>query len=176
MSTHLGNGAHAQIRRHPNYIWEQLGCDDLHASLIADGHHLPPSVVKCMVRAKGAERVALVSDAVSLGGMPPGRYASGRLEVLDTGKIVVADTPYLAGAGHLLDTCIANAIRFSDLTLAQAVRCATAIPAQLLGLDQHKGHLRIGADADLTLFRLPEHGPLEIEATLLGGEVIYRRS
>jgi N-acetylglucosamine-6-phosphate deacetylase len=176
MSTHLGNGAHAQIPRHPNYIWEQLGCDELHASLIADGHHLPPSVVKCMVRAKGADRVALVSDAVSLGGLSPGSYAGGRLEVLDTGKIVVAGTPYLAGAGHLLDTCVANAVRFSDLTLAQAVRCATTIPAQLLGLDRQKGQLRVGADADLTLFRLPDHGPLEIEATLLAGEVVYQRN
>lgn len=176
MSTHLGNGAHAQLQRHPNYIWEQLSCDELHASLIADGHHLPPAVVRCMVRAKGAERVALVSDAVSLGGMKPGRYAGGRLEVLDSGKIVVADTPYLAGAGHLLDTCVANAIRFSDLTLAQAVRCATTIPAQLLGLDGHKGHLRVGADADLTLFRLPNEGPLEVETTLLAGEVVFQRS
>lgn len=176
MSTHLGNGAHAHLRRHPNYIWEQLGCDALHASLITDGHHLPPSVVKCMVRAKGAERVALVSDAVSLGGMASGRYAGGRLEVLDSGKIVVAGTPYLAGAGHLLDTCVANAVRFSDLTLAQAVRCATSIPAQLLGLDARKGQLRVGSDADLTLFRLSDQGPLEVHATLLAGEVVYRKS
>ncbi|HIN31498.1 TPA: N-acetylglucosamine-6-phosphate deacetylase, partial [Candidatus Poribacteria bacterium] len=56
MSTHLGNGAHAQIRRHPNYIWDQLAADELHASFIVDGHHLPPSVVKSMFRAKGLER------------------------------------------------------------------------------------------------------------------------
>ena len=176
MSTHLGNGSHAQIRRHPNYIWEQLASDELHASLITDGHHLPPSVVKCMVRAKGRDRVALVSDAVSLGGLAPGLYAGDRIEVLESGKIVVAGTPYLAGAGHLLDTCIANAVRFSDLTLAQAVRCATTIPAQLLGLERRKGELRVGADADLTLFRMPDEGPLEIKATLLAGEVVYRKN
>src|SRR5207253_11232822 len=83
--THLGNGAHAQLPRHPNYIWEQLAEDRLTAGIIADGHHLPPSVVKCIARAKGAERLALVSDAIALGGLPPGRYSDGRHEVLPTG-------------------------------------------------------------------------------------------
>src|SRR5919108_4718121 len=52
LSTHLGNGAHAMLPRHDNYIWEQLAADDLWASLITDGFHLPPAVVKCMVRVK----------------------------------------------------------------------------------------------------------------------------
>jgi N-acetylglucosamine-6-phosphate deacetylase len=175
LSTHLGNGAHSQIRRHPNYIWEQLAHDDLYASVIADSHHLPASVVKSFVRGKGPEKLALVSDAVALGGQPPGLYARGRFEVLATGKVVLAGTPYLAGAGHLLDTCVANALRFSDLTLAQAVRCVTAIPARILGLEARKGHLLPGYDADLTLFRLHDAGPLEIVATLLAGEVVYRQ-
>ncbi|HTE16934.1 MAG TPA: amidohydrolase family protein, partial [Armatimonadota bacterium] len=175
MSTHLGNGAHAQIRRHPNYIWEQLAHDELYASIIADGHHLPPSVVKVIARAKGPERLALVSDAVSLGGLPPGLYAEGRHEVLPSGKIVVGGTPYLAGAGHLLDTCIANALRFTDLSLAQVTRCASTVPARILGLEARKGHLRTGYDADLTLFRVPREGPLEIVATLRGGDIAYRQ-
>lgn len=174
MSTHLGNGSHAQIQRHPNYIWEQLASDDLYASVIADGHHLPASVLKSFVRVKGADRLALVSDAVSLGGLPPGFYSEGVREVLPSGKVVMAGTPYLSGAGHLLDTCVANAVRLTDLTLAQAVRCATEIPARLLGLER-KGSLRQGWDADLTLFRFHEEGPLEIVATLRRGDIVYRQ-
>jgi len=176
MSTHLGNGAHAQIRRHPNYLWEQLACDELWASIIADGHHLPPAVVKCMARVKGPERLALVSDVVSLGGQKPGRYADGRYEVQPSGKVVVAGTPYLAGAGHLLDTCVANMLRFSDLSLAEVVRCASAIPARILGLESRKGRLQVGFDADLTLFRIPPAGPLEIVATVCAGEVVFRQA
>lgn len=176
MSTHLGNGAHSQIRRHPNYIWEQLAHDDLTASVIADGHHLPAAVVKSFARVKGPEKLIFVSDAVALGGLPPGRYMGGRYEVLTTGKIVLADTPYLAGAGHLLDACLANALRFTDLSLAQATRSASAIPARILGLEDRKGHLRVGADADMTLFRIPQDGPLEIVATVCGGEVLYRET
>ncbi len=173
MSTHLGNGAHGTIRRHPNYIWEQLAHDDLYASIITDGHHLPASVCKSFARVKGPEKLVLVSDAVALGGLQPGVYAGGRYEVLPTGKVVTAGTPYLAGAGHLLDTCLANALRFTDLSLAQVIRCASTIPARILGLESRKGHLRVGYDADLTLFRVPDSGPLQIEATVRAGERVY---
>jgi N-acetylglucosamine-6-phosphate deacetylase len=175
MSTHLGNGAHAQLARHPNYIWEQLAADELRASIIADGHHLPPAVVKCFARAKRPERLCLVSDAVALGGQPPGVYNEGRHEVLPTGKVVLAGTPYLAGAGHLLDTCVANALRFTGWPIADVLRAATANPAAILGVDAHAGSVTPGMDAHLTLFRVPESGPLEIVATIRAGEVIYAR-
>lgn len=175
LSTHLGNGAHAMLRRHPNFLWEQMACDQLYASIITDGFHLPAAVAKTIARVKGTERVVLVSDAVALGGLPPGQYASGRYEVLPEGKIVTVGTPYLAGAGHLLDVCVANAVRLTDLTLAQAVHCVTAVPARILGLEAHKGHLGIGYDADITLFRRPETGPLEIVTTILNGQPIYRQ-
>jgi len=176
LATHLGNGAHSLIRRHPNYIWEQLAHDSLYASLISDGHHLPASVLKSMTRAKGADRTVFVSDAVALGGLPAGVYMGGKYEVLPTGKIVLAGTPYLAGAGHLLDTCLANALAMTDLTLAQITASASAIPARVLGLEGSRGHIRVGYSADLTLFKVPtEDGtPLNVEATLCAGEVIYR--
>lgn len=176
LSTHLGNGAHSQIKRHPNYIWEQLAHDELYASIIADGHHLPASVVKSFARVKGPQRLALVSDAVALGGLPPGIYSDGQHELLPSGKIVLAGTPYLAGAGHLLDTCVANTLRYSDLSLAQVTGCASAIPARILGLEARKGRLQVGCDADLTLFRVPESGPLEIVGTVCGGEVLYKEN
>ncbi len=172
LSTHLGNGSHALLPRHPNYIWEQLANDDLYATVIADGEHLPASVVKCFARIKGAERLALVSDAVALGGLPPGLYDGGRHEVLPSGRVVLTGTPYLAGAGALLDVCVANALRFTDLSRAQVMACVSAIPARILGLEGRKGHLRVGHDADLTLFRIPETGPLEIVATVCAGEVV----
>ena len=174
MSTHLGNGSHSRIARHPNYIWEQLAQDALFAGVIADGHHLPASVFKCFARAKGPDRLALVSDAVALGGLPPGVYSEGRHEVLPSGKITLAGTPYLAGAGHLLDACVANALRFSDLSLAQAVRAASSVPARILGLEERKGRLQVGCDADITAFRVRESGPLEIVATVCAGEVIFQ--
>ena len=63
LSTHLGNGIAANLPRHPNPIWDQAGEDRLFASLIADGHHLGPSVLRSLVRAKTADRVVLIGDA-----------------------------------------------------------------------------------------------------------------
>ena len=68
LSTHLGNGAHPMIRRHPNYIWDQLAEDRLMADFIVDGIHLPAAFLKAAIRAKGVERSVLVTDAV----MPAG--------------------------------------------------------------------------------------------------------
>lgn len=176
LATHLGNGAHATIPRHPNYLWEQLASDALYATVIADGHHLPAAVLTCFARVKGPDRLALISDAVSLGGRPPGLYGGGRFEVLPGGKVVLAGTPYLAGAGHLLDTCVPFALRHTGFSLAEVVRCATEIPARILGISDRKGRLEPGYDADITLFRIPETGPLDVVATYCGGLEVYTRS
>jgi N-acetylglucosamine-6-phosphate deacetylase len=173
MSTHLGNGAHPMIRRHPNYIWDQLAEDRLIASLIVDGHHLPPAVVKSMVRAKTTERIVLVSDITSMGGMPPGRYKTGlgELEVLPSGKLVPAGQPdILAGASLPIHACVANVMRFAGVDLATAIDMASVRPARLIGLE-HSG-LEVGAPANLFLFNLPRaaDGPLQIRATYHRGQ------
>ncbi|MBM3495808.1 MAG: amidohydrolase family protein, partial [Armatimonadetes bacterium] len=171
LSTHLGNGCHAAIPRHNSYLWEQLACDRLMATLIVDGLHIEPAEARAFVRAKGPGHTALISDAVMLGGMPPGAYADGRFEVMADGRIVLAGTPYLAGASALLDTCVANALRWTDMDLPQVVACVTEAPARALISEPgassggsvgmvHKGRIEVGFDADMTLFRTTEVGPI----------------
>ena len=180
LSTHLGNGSHDLIKRHPNYIWEQLAEDRLAASLIFDGHHLPPAVMKAMLRAKGLERALLVSDAVATAGLPPGVYETavgGKVELLPSGRLTLYGTPYLAGSASSLPDGIANAVRHAGVTLAEAVRLATANPARLLGLDgpSGRGSVRAGAVADLTIFRGdPATHELTVELTVARGEMVYR--
>lgn len=177
MSTHLGNGAHPQIRRHPNYIWDQLADDRLVASLITDGHHLPPAVVKSMVRAKTAERIVLVSDITSMGGMPPGKYQTGlsELEVLPSGKLVPAGQPeILAGAALPLHVCVANVMRFAEVDLTTAIGMASTRPAELIGVRGHT--LDVGAAANLMLFDLPTASApdrLVVRATVNAGQVVF---
>jgi N-acetylglucosamine-6-phosphate deacetylase len=175
LSTHLGNGAHGTLRRHPNYIWDQLGEDRLWASLIADGHHLPASVLRSMIRAKGWQRVILTCDASGLAGLPPGVYDGhgAQFEVLADGPIVIAgQRQYLAGSGQHTDVCVANAAAFGGVTLAQACAMASAHPARLLGLEETS--LARGARADLILFRYAGPGSrLEIAATIADGAIRY---
>lgn len=180
MSTHLGNGSQDQIQRHRNYMFAQLADDGLTAGIIADGDHLPPELVKIYARVKGADRLVLVSDAAALGGLPPGIYGGGTHEVLPGGKIALAGTPYLAGAGHLLDVCVANALRWTELGMAGIAQCVATNPAQLLDLE-NTGKVKVGYLADLTLFRYDEdvtlsgaRAPLEIIATILEGKVLFQ--
>src|SRR5262249_35187096 len=81
LSTHLGNGAHQMLRRHPNYIWDQLAEDRLMADFIVDGIHIGAAFLKTALRAKGIERSVLVTDASTPAGATPGRYALGEQAV-----------------------------------------------------------------------------------------------
>ncbi len=137
LSTHLGNGAHRMLRRHPNYLWDQMAEDRLHASLIVDGHHLPREVVKTIVRAKSPERCILVSDLSGLAGLPPGRYDTElcELEILADGRLVMAgQDQLLAGASRPIGVGIAKVMDFAEVSLATAVDMATLRPAELMGL------------------------------------------
>lgn len=180
LSTHLGNGAHGQIRRHPNYIWDQLAEDRLTASLIVDGHHLPPSVVKSFIRAKTAERCILVSDITGMAGMPPGRYDNstlGAVEVLDDGRLVVAgQRQYLAGAALPIGVGIANVMKYAGLDLRAAIEMATSRPLELLG--RQAGTLEVGHTANLVQFEVSDgdaQAPsrLNVLGTMNAGEVSF---
>jgi len=176
-STHLGNGSADMLKRHPNFLWEQLAADELWAGIIADGFHLPPAVVKCFVRAKGIERTILVSDSGAEAGLEPGVYSTdgGDIELLPNGKIVLCGTPYLAGTAIQLHQCVANAVRFTGLGLADIVPLATLNPARALGIDDRVGSVEVGKDATLTLFRWDEDAPaIEIVATVVRGQIAYR--
>jgi N-acetylglucosamine-6-phosphate deacetylase len=172
LSTHLGNGAHAVLPRHPNYIWEQLADDELWASVICDGHHLPPSVIRCVLRIKTPARAILTCDASSLAGLPPGRYTEWgqNLEILPSGRIVVAGTPYLAGSSAFTDLCVGHAIEHGGVSLADAVDMAGARPRELLRLEPRT--LDVGAPADLVLFDWSPGSPFRVRATIIGGALI----
>lgn len=168
LSTHLGNGSHALLPRHDNYFLEQLASDALWSSIICDGHHLPPGLVKCLVRVKGLRRIILTCDASSLAGLPPGRYREWdhELEVLPEGKIVVPGTPFLAGSWAFTDWCVAKLIQFAGVSLAEAIDLAGARPRELLGLPPRR--LQVGDPADLIRFDWRPGEPLrDIQ---MGGE------
>ena len=179
LSTHLGNGAHGQIRRHPNYIWDQLAEDRLHASLIVDGHHLPASVVKSFLRAKTPQRCLLVSDITGMGGMPSGRYQTpglGDVEVLEDGRLVVAgQRQYLAGAALPMTVGVASVMQLGEVGLQTAIEMSSSQPLKLLG--ETPWRLEVGAEANLILFDLPHDGVLppkiQIRATVRRGRRVY---
>jgi N-acetylglucosamine-6-phosphate deacetylase len=136
LATHLGNGCAAMLPRHPNPIWELLAAEAVLASLIVDGHHLPASVVKAMIRAKSPQRTILVSDAIAAAAQTPGAYTiGGQACTLDAdGRVGLTGTPYLAGSSLTLDRAIGNTVRFTGLRLEDVIPMASSIPAAFLGL------------------------------------------
>ncbi len=177
LSTHLGNGAHPILPRHPNYIWEQLGDDRLWATFIPDGHHLAPKVLKSMVRAKQSKAL-FVSDCVKFGGLPPGRYTSeiGSEVILHAdGRLNTAANPaILAGSAQSLDLGIASALQKAGIDLSEAIQAVTARPAEAMGFDR-LGRLEPGAAGNLTLFHFPDpDGELAIVETVVNGNIVYK--
>jgi N-acetylglucosamine-6-phosphate deacetylase len=174
MSTHLGNGAHRELPRHPNYLWDQMAEDRLTASLIVDGHHLPPAVVKSFWRAKLEERIVLVSDLSGLAGMPPGRYASELcdLEILDDGRLVVAgQRQLLAGASRPIGDGIANLMAFAGVGLKTAVETASLRPMRLLAaglLATRLSALQQSGGGDFQKAATSQAGTSEIEGLAIG--------
>jgi N-acetylglucosamine-6-phosphate deacetylase len=173
LSTHLGNGIAQEIPRHRNPIWPQLADDRLSATFIADGQHLPPDVLKVMLRAKGPGRSLIVSDSVALAGMPAGVYhtpVGGRVELRADGRLCVLGSELLAGATASLAEGIGNLVRHVGMSLHDALTLATTNPG---GFVHGRGQLTAGSRADLLRFRWKE--AMLIEDVWLGGEPVYTR-
>lgn len=135
LSTHLGNGCPAVLPRHPNVIWDQLGEDGLVASLIVDGHHLPPSTVRAMVRAKSPARTILVTDAMMAAGAGPGRYVLGGLEVEASpdGRVAAPGSVTLAGSALTMPQAVGNTVRWVGQSLEVAWAMGSTLAASLIG-------------------------------------------
>ena len=173
MSTHLGNAAHLMLPRHPNYLWEQLAQDELWTCVIADGFHLPDQVLKVVMKVKG-ERAMLVSDAVSLSGMPPGPYTTpvgGRVVLTPEGRLHLAENDrLLAGSAQMLIRGVEHLIGSGLAGLAQAWDMASVRPAGFMGLSAAAG-LAVGAPADIVLLRR-QGNALRVEQTYKAGEPV----
>ena len=174
LSTHLGNGAHAVLPRHPNYIWEQLAEDRLAASFIVDGIHLSDAFLRVALRAKGTERSVLVTDAVMPAMCAPGDYDLGdvQVELKDDQRVVLRGGTRLAGSSLRMDRAIANVMRIGRVSLTEAVAMATINPARVGRVSARQRGLRPGQRADLVRFRL-EDGDIQVLETFLSGRRVF---
>ncbi len=177
LSTHLGNGSYTELPRLKNYIWEQLAADELTAGIISDSFHLPGSVVKTFARAKGLDRIVLVSDVALIGGYKPGLYKWGDLdvEVFADGHLGLPGTSILAGAAHLLDWDLAHFMEFTGNRLAETNKLCTVNPAKVIGLPEEYGKLEAGSPANLCLFKYkPGDKRLHVVSTFSAGQEIFK--
>lgn len=176
MSTHLGNAAHPTLPKTQNYIWDQLAEDRLTASFIVDGIHIPGPFFRATVRAKGAERSVLVTDAVMPAMCQPGPYKLGQVDVelRNDGSVVLRGETRLAGSSLRMDRAIGNAVRLAGISLQEALAMATVNPARVARIAGRRRGLVPGEKADFVRFHWDADAfSLTVLETIVAGTSVY---
>jgi N-acetylglucosamine-6-phosphate deacetylase len=150
-ATHTFNAMRRIEHRNTGVVGVVLTDDSLTADIIVDGVHVEPAMVEIFVRAKGLDRAVLITDAISATGMPDGVYHLGSFEVeVKDGRCQAFGK--LAGSVLTMDRALRNVMSFARLSFQDSLRLATLNAARVLGIEERKGVLKQGADADVTVF------------------------
>ncbi len=175
LSTHLGNGAHGMMARHPNYLWEQMAEDRLAADFIVDGIHIGEAFLRVALRAKGIERSILVTDASAPAGAAPGRYQLGDqwVDLTEDDRVVLAGQTRLAGSALKMHKSIENVMRMTGVTLSEAVTMATRNAARVGRISGRQRGIVTGERADFVVFSMT-NGSIQVEETWISGQRVYQ--
>ena len=177
--THLYSGMSGVHRvrayRIAGVIESGLLLDELTVEIIADGKHLPASLLKLIYKCKGPERIALCSDSVRAAGMPEGEYIlgnpeDGQITVVDEGVAWLPDRTAFAGSVATANLLVRNMINLAGVSLQDAVKMATLTPARILKIDDAKGSIDRGKDADIVVF----DEDINVRMTIVEGKLVYR--
>jgi N-acetylglucosamine-6-phosphate deacetylase len=165
--THLFNAMPPFSAREPGIVGTALSESRLTAGLIVDGIHVDPVSVRAAFAAKGADRIALVTDAMPTVGTPLDQFdLVGRTIRLADGRLTT-EKGTLAGAHLDMASAVRNAVRLAKVPLEDALRAASLTPAQFLGLENERGAIVPGARADLVALT----DKLTVVATWIDGEI-----
>jgi N-acetylglucosamine-6-phosphate deacetylase len=168
--THLFNAMPPFSAREPGIVGTALSDPRLTAGLIVDGIHVDPVAVRAAFAAKGADRIALVTDAMpTVGGSVDHFELVGRAIKLVDGRLTTEEGT-LAGAHLDMASAVRNAVRLANVSLEDALRAASLTPAQFLGVANERGAIVPGARADLVALT----DSLMVTATWVDGEIESR--
>jgi N-acetylglucosamine-6-phosphate deacetylase len=179
-ATHLYNAmagaAKVGIYRVPGALEVALAEDALTAEVIADGHHVAPTLLRLAFKAKGAARLCVVTDAMRAAGMPDGEWrfggADGTPVAVHGGVARTLDGRSLASSVTPMDAMVRFLVQQVGLPLEQVATSASATPARVAGVDDRKGSLAAGKDADVVVL----DADLRVVLTAVRGHIVYRRA
>jgi N-acetylglucosamine-6-phosphate deacetylase len=178
LATHLYSGMSGVTRRnayrYAGAVESAFIIDEMDVEIIADGIHLPPPLLKLVYKIKGPERTALITDSMRAAGMPEGEsvlgpLATGLKVIVENGVAKLPDRTAFAGSVATTDRLVRNMIQLADVPLLHAIQMITSTPARIMGVQDRKGSLMVGKDADIVLF----DDNITIKTTLVGGNVIF---
>lgn len=177
IATHIGNGCANSINRHLNPLWSQLADDRLMISIIGDGFHLNPEEIRVFYKVKGPEKTIITSDVTSYAGLPPGKFVNiegDTIELTKDGMVRYPAQNVLAGSASPVKKGVANVMKVTGCSLAEAVRMASTNPARLYNLSD-RGSIEIGKRADLIMFQIVDN-ELDIIKTYVNGQLVYDKT
>ena len=153
--------------------------DGMAVEIIADGCHVPYSLLQMIVKVKGVDNVVLVTDSMRGAGMPEGPsilggLADGQPCKVEDGVAKLMDGSGFAGSVCTTDRLIKTMITIGDATVEQAVKMASANPARVMGIADRKGTLEVGKDADIVIFDVQDDKSVNVAATIVGGRMVYK--
>jgi N-acetylglucosamine-6-phosphate deacetylase len=171
-ATHLFNAMTGLHHRAPGTAGAVLASDTVVAELICDGIHLHPGAIEVAVRCKSADRCALITDAMEAAIMPDGIYQLGGQEVISKNGVASFPDGTLAGSVLTMDKAVHNVQKYAKISLYEASKMASAVPAAQIGESHRRGVIDDGMIADLVAL---DSDTGAIEAVFIGGELAYRR-
>lgn len=176
--THLYSGMSSITRRNAfrfaGVVEAAYLIDGMDVEIIADGVHLPKSLLQFVCKFKGPDRAALCTDSMRGAGMPDGESILGSLEkgqkvIIEDGVAKLPDRTAFAGSVATADRLVRTMVQVAEVPLVEAVRMITLTPARIMKIDSSKGSIAVGKDADLVLF----DKNINVSHTIIEGNVIY---
>ncbi|MPR33283.1 N-acetylglucosamine-6-phosphate deacetylase [Salmonirosea aquatica] len=148
--------------------------DDMDVEIITDGIHLPPPLLQLIYKIKGPDRTALITDAMRAASLPPGDSILGPLDnglkvLVEDGVAKLPDRSSFAGSVATADRLVRTIVQQAGVPLLDAIKMMASTPARIMGVQDRKGSLTIGKDADLVLF----DEDIRVSTTIIGGKVVF---
>lgn len=168
--THTFNAMPPLHHREPGPIGAAIMLPDLLAELIADNHHVHPALLKTFLRAKGADGVVLITDALRPTGLGSGEFVVGGRPVRVDGGVVRLADGTIAGSVLTMDRALRNLAAADGRTAEQLWRTTSRNAAIAAGVDDRKGTIAVGMDADLVVI----DSDVTVQLTIVGGRVVHR--
>lgn len=178
LATHLYSAMSGVTRRdtyrYAGVIESAFLIDEMDVEIIGDGIHVPPPLLKLVYKIKGADRIALITDAMRAAGMPEGDSILGNKEtglkvIVEKGVAKMADRSSFAGSVATTDRLVRTMVQMADIPLIDAVKMITKTPATIMGVEKTKGTLTEGKDADILIF----DENINIKITMVNGNIVY---
>jgi N-acetylglucosamine-6-phosphate deacetylase len=150
--------------------------DEMDVEIIADGVHLPAALLKLVYKIKGANRIALITDAMRAAGMPEGESVLGSLHnglkvIVEDGVAKLPDRSSFAGSVATTIRLLKTMVTIAGVPLTDAVKMLTMTPARIMNVLETKGELSSGKDADIVIF----NEEFIVEKTMVQGRIVYSR-